>query len=608
MKKTYLLILAFFGFFNKGVSQSLSQQQKDIIIEKVQGFNSAVKEYSGLKGLKDSTLYGRILEFKDGSDPQSPIANDLFTGQNVRTVDFINYLNTIDDTYKHQIDVEYDTVGPKILDCIDVKHNDAGDQTFAYVTVKKTLFFREKKKDVVEIVAVNLKNYQIPAVFFPDDSVYNKGVCYNQITGFNNAQPQGNADQSLKNEPQISGRFKNAVKAAELAYNTGDFDTAESQYKAIATKFPGESKKNNISARIDECESAIFDGNNRRAFNKMMDLGNYYFNKGFYKKAGAFYGYALRYSPTDSDALTGLNKCNNMANPQMIITQIHNAEQLEAQTPDNYGEAFRILADAEPSGLLSTRDYYFMIENLYERNPAIISAMGYGDEDCENYLNIYRYKLRLASERERRADVRNDVSNLLGDIIVSNRGPHVFIRNARYYPLWVLRAGNNRAVIINPNRSGYNRIAHNNTNPYRNIKFTPSQGPGNLQKHVFVDNSRFRNNMNNNVPANTNGRLAPKGRTPNVFNNGNTRTSPNANNNANVRRKTETNSNVVTPNRNARTNTNVRTNPNTPAKPNARANSNVRHVVPQRPATTGRSTRPQVVPRSKPASGNKKQY
>jgi tetratricopeptide (TPR) repeat protein len=455
MKICILNLIFLFLYFN-GFSQTLTQEQKNIIIERVQGFDAAFQEYSGPKGDSDPDLYTQILNFKDGQDPQQGMANDLFNSTDTLSLDFMRYIDDIDLIYNYKLGVTYDNDNIKVLDCIQVKSTDTGNVSFAFVSVNKTLNYGEKKKTVTEIIAINLRNYKIPDVFFP----YSKGLCYDQIRSL-----PANTDQPIIEQPVIPEKYKVAVQQANDFYTNGEYMLAKNQYELIIQKFPRDSQKNHLQDEVDLCNTDI----TNELYNKMMGRANFYYNKGIFTKAISFYNYALRYKPNDPDALAGIDKCKDLTNSVLIDQKIRSAELLETQGQSNYGTAFIMLTDVEPSDKLGSADYYFMVENLYQRNPVVMAEMNYSDDDCENYLNIYRYKLRLASNREKRAEVTADVLQLLGDIIISNNTSHTYVSSVNYYPTWVINNSyNNRPVAINPYRSGYTRTSSQNMNMYRN--------------------------------------------------------------------------------------------------------------------------------------------
>ncbi|MCO5945376.1 hypothetical protein [Mucilaginibacter flavidus] len=444
MKNCFLFLLSF--CFIQGIAaQNLTQRDTDKITEQVQGFIAAIKQYSsmGISGPKDDALYGRILEFKDGPDPQLPFANDLPFAQKDKTVGFMSYLNTIDESFNNKINVEYDTAGIKILDCIQVKHTNNGDLRFAYASFRKKITYENVTKEVTEVAAVNLDTYLIPSVFFPDDLENGSGLCSNKIVALGSYAPEEPASRP-------DGSYKDKITRADLLFNNGGYELAKNEYADIIKQFPGGKQNENLGGKMELCNNLI----KSNAYNKMMGYAAYYYNNGIYNKAIEFYGYALQYQPNDTGALAGIVKCKTASDPSRITVQIQNAEQAEADGPENFGKAYRMLSQAEPSGQLSTNDYYFMIENLYERNPVLMREMSYTEDDCENYLNIYRYKLRRAMERDNNTHVKGDVLVLLKDIVAGSKRQHGFVRSVNYYPDWVIRTKNKnkQQFIINAPR------------------------------------------------------------------------------------------------------------------------------------------------------------
>ena len=430
---------------------------EEVIKEKVQAYTALLQQYSMTRGKNDSNLYCNLIALKDGHDMQQNVANDLSNESNDKHVHFGAYITQIDKIPDDSLVVNYDNDHMQVLDCVVTMHTDTGDVRFKYVKFNKTLSLNGRTKTFTEIAAVNLKSGKIPETYFPDDPAFQNTSCYTQVKTF------GTQDEpeAASGPVVVIQKYRPAIKQADALFDNGRYELAINQYQSISLKFPAESKRDNVGNKITLCRSAIETRDNSLLYTKMMNYANYYYNKGIFNRAGEFYESAIRYKPNDSYALAGINRCRNAGAPQQVISIIRNAEQLETTGPNNYGRAFRALSDVEPSGMLNAADYYFLIENLYQKNPIMMREMGYTEEDCENYLNIYRYKLRIAGEREDRVEVRNDALMLLNDIIVSNRSSHIYNRTINYYPSWVIRTNYNRRAVINPYRSGYTRHVNN---------------------------------------------------------------------------------------------------------------------------------------------------
>jgi tetratricopeptide (TPR) repeat protein len=485
----------------------------DKITEHVKAYNALIKQYSGPDGKDDTALFGQLLELKDGKDLQQDVANDLFDQSEKKNIPFEGYFDNLDSIYQHKLIVEYDYNDLQILNCKQIKQTDTGVINFAYVKFTKILQFNGQTKRLTEIAAVNLNNYKIPIFFLPDDSVNNKGMCYDEIKKL--ANTNGPASEPVNT---LNGKFKNELKQADLLYKEGQFEHAENLYETIVIKFPVESKKNNIENKINICKTELSKINSDRCYSRLMVSADYYYNRGIFNKATDFYKNALQYKPDDTRALSGLKKCADNSDLHFVKDEINTAHQLTAENQENYGKAFKILVDVEPSGQLSTADYYFLIENLYQKNPVVLTEMNYSDEDAENYLNIYRYKLRMAGEREQRKEIRADVIRLLADILVSDRTTHTYIRTIKYYPTWVIHSRSNRQTIINPNKSGYVKKEHFNLKPNslgiqnksiqpaNNSSITPGPKPS-LFKKIGNGINKLNETLSNssgNQPANLN--------------------------------------------------------------------------------------------------------
>lgn len=401
---------------NAAQCQSLTKDQKEQIELSVNSFTSALSLFANCKG---EDVVDKGLEILTHLDErlQDSCANDLFGSQiddNSENTYWGNYLRYIEKIFHNEITMDFNNV--KIINCIE----SGNSESFAIVSFDKYLKFKDESKTVSGLIFINLSNYKIRNIVFPYSY---KGNCNfsgkNDITlnvirakaeklfaegNFVSAKNQFEIlhRENMSNQ-EISERIKECEKfisinsymqRADSLYSVEAFEVAIYYYKKILTEFTDVDVKL-INSKIDLCTAGL----NNYYYKQHIRSADIFFQRGIFNKASEFYNLALIYKPNDIYATTQLQK-SKRGDPEIARNEIRKAISLAEISNKNWGVAFKIMLQYEPSGLLNAENYYFMVMMLDGRDKRVKSEMNFKFKDFQNYLNIYALKLRTASKRE----------------------------------------------------------------------------------------------------------------------------------------------------------------------------------------------------------------
>lgn len=430
-----------------GNTQNLSKQEINEIAASVGAFMSAVRNYSNCQCVGTQLLnhVADITDLHDGSDLRDLMFNDLFTASisGDKMDDYFqtwdSYLEKIRTDFKNEIRVEFNSKNISVLNCIVT---DRG-KGFVFVTVDKTLFYKDRPNMIYTLLlSINIQNHKIKEVTSPrlyqgncnigtDNTEVSKEIAilrnlandYFSKRDYLNAKSLYSSllnklptDLTAKNNLQECEKFlsyQNLIEKAQMLMRTKKFEDANIVFREALDNFP--ENKTELESKIAFCNEQL----KIEASNKSIEMGDYYYRVANYEEARRYYTNALSFKPNDVSTLQKIEN-SKKSDRSFVLQEIARAVRLAEASKKNYGEAFKIMSEYEQSRLLTTENYYFLAVMMFKNNRDVKKEMGYSNEDCSNYLNIFVKKLKDKAANERDYEMR-EKANFLFDEVINQR-------------------------------------------------------------------------------------------------------------------------------------------------------------------------------------------
>lgn len=423
-----LIIISISIFFHhSSFSQTLSENNKNEISELARAFFSSIEIYSGPRARIDGDSYNRIFEFFNKNSNKIH-AYDLFK-ENVLVgsdKNITGYLQDIESDYNNEIDVQFKDI--KLVPCVIKSRG----ENYVAVRVKKILVYKGVTKEAEETVFFNIGNsdehFKVNEVVF--SNIFNESNCLDNVISDQNkidlkqlkfSQQLKQADLTFHNKNYTAAKYlyttlleenkekdylnrqiatcntfitmETYLEKANYLFINNKYEDAKEFYEIILKDYS--TGNSFVLQRIDSCKIKI----RETKYKKMIELGDYYYNKGLYANASEYYRNSLEFIENDKYGLSQIEKCRR-GDPRYARNEIDRAIVLAETSKKNWGIAFRIMFEYQTSGLLKAQNYYFMVMVLDGKDKYVREEMDFKHRDFQNYLNIYAAKLRKESSKE----------------------------------------------------------------------------------------------------------------------------------------------------------------------------------------------------------------